>query len=30
MELREAICLLPTIYVDIEHLKRDKDDKIIN
>ena len=30
MELREVICLLPVIYVDIEHLKRDKDDKIIN
>ena len=30
MELREAIGLLPVIYVDIEHLKRDKDDKIIN
>ena len=29
MELREAICLLPVIYVDKEHLKRDKN-KIIN
>ena len=29
MELREAICLLPVIYIDKEHLKRDKN-KIIN
>lgn len=30
MELREAICLLPTIYADLDNLKRDKDGKIIN